>query len=80
MDTNWSRNLGQREDIVADTGSGRVQRSSRTNTAPRQINDVWKVCGVDSGTSSSAPVGIFVEYGTLRPTIIRRRYVLAYSH
>ncbi|KAK2943176.1 hypothetical protein BLNAU_21904 [Blattamonas nauphoetae] len=37
METGWSHDCGQRENIVADTGTGRIQKSSRTNTASRQI-------------------------------------------
>ncbi|KAK2945140.1 hypothetical protein BLNAU_19930 [Blattamonas nauphoetae] len=41
----WSRNSGQRKNIVAHTGTGRVQRSSRTNTATRQSIGRWAYCG-----------------------------------
>ncbi|KAK2949243.1 hypothetical protein BLNAU_15846 [Blattamonas nauphoetae] len=40
----WSQHLAQRENIVADTGTGRVQRSSRTNTDYRPFEVVWKEC------------------------------------
>ncbi|KAK2961820.1 hypothetical protein BLNAU_3257 [Blattamonas nauphoetae] len=41
METRWSRNLVQRENIVADTGTGRVQKSSRTNAASRSLILEW---------------------------------------
>ncbi|KAK2945130.1 hypothetical protein BLNAU_19920 [Blattamonas nauphoetae] len=44
MEERWCRNYGQRKNIVADTGAGRVQRSSRTNTDSRQFIGSWKEC------------------------------------
>ncbi|KAK2961759.1 hypothetical protein BLNAU_3196 [Blattamonas nauphoetae] len=44
MEGRWSGNLVQRENSVADTGTGRVSRKARTNAASQPIIGEWKGC------------------------------------